>query len=268
MRRASALAVPLLAAVLALTACGGGSVSPESVAKAATKTAKVKSYRVTATTKLKIQKKDVTFVAKGAFDPKARRGRMNVDMSQLNLLQGPEGSPYNYGYALFVLDGSDLYMRIPFLRLTYRNLKPWLKVDLDRLSAAQGADSFLQYGAGGDPTRVLQSLGGLGKLHKEGTETVRGVSTTHYSGTINLKRARGGEQLFRLTGQRKLPVEVWIDDDGLVRRERWTQKQQIGNNRTDVQIEMELYDFGAPVVAQVPAARDVTDLTGAGGSQS
>jgi hypothetical protein len=261
---------PALAAVgaLALAACGGGGVSPESVAKAATKTAAVKSYRVEATTKLKLNGKSVTFVAKGVFDPKARRGRMTLDMSDLGLVQGGGDSPYNYGYATFILNGKDMYMRIPLLRLNYRSLKPWVKIDLEQAGKAAGLDSYLRFGAGGDPTQLLTSLRGLGKLDKKGTETVRGVSTTHYKGTIDLKKVQGGEQLTQIAGTSKLPVDVWVDENGFVRRQKWTEKLSgEGGEQTDVEIAMDLYDFGAPVVALVPPPRDVTDFT-QGGSES
>jgi hypothetical protein len=263
-------AVPALAAVAAigLAGCGGSGVSPESVADAATKTAAVESYRMLATTKLTLNGKDLTFVAKGVFDPKQRRGRMTLDMSQLGSVQGGGDSPYNYGYATFILDGKDMYMRIPLLRLTYRNLKPWVKIDLDRAGRAGGLDSYLQFGASGDPTQLLRSLQGLGKLEKKGSEDVRGVSTTHYAGTIDLHKVKGGDLLARITGVEKLPVEVWVDGNGLVRRQKWTEtlNGQDGE-QTEMEVAMDLYDFGAPVIALVPPARDVTDFSG-GGSES
>jgi hypothetical protein len=256
------------AAALGLAACGGGGVSPESVADAATKTAAVKSYRMLATTKLTLNGKDLTFVAKGVFDPKQSRGRMTLDMSQLGSVQGGGDSPYNYGYATFILDGQDMYMRIPLLRLTYRNLKPWVKIDLARAGRSGGLDSYLQFGASGDPTQLLRSLRGLGDLDKKGSEDVRGVSTTHYAGTIDLDKVQGGSLLSRITGVDKLPVEVWVDENGFVRRQKWTEKLNgPDGEQTDVEVAMDVYDFGAPVVALVPPARDVTDLT-RGGSES
>jgi LppX_LprAFG lipoprotein len=265
MRRLAGAAM-LAGAALTLAACGGGAVSAEPVVHAATKTASLKSYRVEATTKLTIRKRDLSFTAKGVFDPRKKRGRMTLDMSQLNQIQGPAGSPYNLGYATFILDGNDMYMRIPLLQATYRNLKPWVKVDLGRLGRAAGVDSFLQFGAGGDPTRTLQYLDGVGSLHKEGTETVRGVSATHYRGTIDLDKVKGSTRLVQTLGTSKLPVEAWIDQDGYVRREKWSEKLDTGNGKTNVAITMELYDFGAPVFAEVPPARNVTDLTGGSAS--
>lgn len=257
-----------LVATAALTACGSSSVSPESVANAATKTAAVKSYRMHTTTKLRVNGKDIHFAANGAFAPKARRGRMTLDMSQLSQAQGPQGTAINFGYATFVLDGSDLYLRIPLLRAG--GFKPWIKIDLKRSGQAGGIDfnSFLRFGAGGDPTKQVQVLRGLGKLHKEGTETVRGVKTTHYSGTIDLNKVPGGRQLARTAGSSSIPVDVWVDENGLVRRERWSEKLTLGTARTKIDTTMDLYDFGAPVVAVIPPAQDVTDLTGAGPPQS
>jgi hypothetical protein len=261
-----ALALALLSAAVLLTACGSASVDPASVARAATKTSTTKSYRVEATTKLTVQKRHVTFKAEGAFDPKRKLGRMNLDMSQLGQIQGGQGSPYNLGYATFILAGTSMYMRIPLLRQTYPTLKPWVKIDLRRAARSGGLDSFLQFGAGGDPASVLAYLKGVGKLHDEGSEDVRGVSTTHYRGTIDVKKLKGGAELRRLTASDQIPVDVWVDDDGYVRREKWKEKVNFGNRKTDIGVKLELFDFGAPVQAQAPAASDVTDLTKLGAS--
>jgi hypothetical protein len=261
MRRLS-LVLALLAAASLLAACGGGSsVSGDSVAKAATKTSTTKSYRVEAITKLKVQGRNVTFKANGAFDPKRGIGRTNLDMSQLGQIQGGQGSPYNLGYATFILDGTAMYMRIPLLRQTYPTLKPWVKIDLRHAARSGGLDSFLQFGAGGNPATVLGYLKGIGKLHKEGSDKVRGVSTTHYSGTIDVDKVKGGQTLRRLTNQTTIPVDVWVDDDGYVRREQWQQKVTLGNAKSNLDIRLELFDFGTAVVAQAPPTSDVTDLS-------
>jgi hypothetical protein len=255
------LALAIVPAAVLLTACGSESIDPAFVAKAATRTSTARSYRVEATTKLKVQSHDVTFKARGAFDPKRQIGRMNLDMSQLGQVQGGQGSPYNLGYATFILAGTSMYMRIPLLRQTYPTLKPWVKIDLRHAARSGGLDSFLQFGAGGNPSSVLGYLKGLGKLHKEGSEDVRGVSTTHYSGTIDVDKLEGGEELRRLTANEKLPVDVWVDDDGYVRRERWKEKVDFGNRKSDIDLNLELFDFGAAVQAEPPAASTVTDLS-------
>ena len=255
------LVLALVPAAASFAACGGGSTSRDSVARAATKTSTSRSYRVEATTRLKVQGRDVTFTADGAFDPKRKVGRTQLDMSQLNEIQGGQGSPYNLGYATFILSGTSIYMRIPLLRQTYPTLKPWVKIDLRNAARSGGLDSFLQFGAGGDPASVLGYLKAVGKLHDEGSEKVRGVSTTHYSGTIDVGKLKGGETLRRLTDQSTIPVDVWVDDNGYVRREQWKEKVSFGNRTSDLDLKLELFDFGAPVSAKVPPQSDVSDLS-------
>ena len=281
--RAAAL-VALVATVLAGTACGSSSsVSPDAVANAATKTGSLTSYRVATTTKLKLGKRNVTFKGTGVFDPKQRRGKLSLDMSQLNQVSGAAGSPYNFGYAQFVLDGATIYMRIPILKQLNPSLRPWVKIDLIQAGKTQGLDfgSFLQFGQGGDPTQALQYLRATGKLQKKGSDDVRGVEATHYSGSVDLKKVpdaapanvreelrKNVDRLIQLTGQRTIPVEVWVDSKGYIRRETYTNKLPIQGRKLDVESSLDLYDFGTPVVAPVPPAADVTDFTGRKGAQS
>ncbi|HEX6490397.1 MAG TPA: hypothetical protein VF002_03355 [Gaiellaceae bacterium] len=261
-------------------ACGGSSVASGDLAKAATMTAQVRSYSVTTTTSMNLpgSAQPVTFTGQGSFAPRARRGRMTLDMSQLNQVLGPQGSPYNFGYAQLVLAGTDLYMRLPFLRQLSPQLKPWIKINLGAAGKAAGIDfsSFLQFGQGGDPTQSLQFLRAAGRLRKLGTDSVRGVPTTHYGATIELAQVAKAvparlrpelqktvDQLVKLTGERSIPVEVWVDRQGLVRRESYTETLTLRGQPTRLQNSMELYDFGVPVIAPLPPAADVTDLTGA-----
>jgi hypothetical protein len=273
-----------ISVALAATACGASSsVGPEAVANAATKTSALTSYRVATKTKLKLGKRDVTFRGDGVFDPKNRRGRLSLDMSQLNQISGASGSPYNLGEAQFVLDGTTMYMRIPLLKQLNPTLKPWVKIDLVQAGKTQGLDfgSFLQFGQGGDPTQALQYLRATGKLKKKGYADVRGVQTTHYEGSVDLKKVprvapanvrdelrKNIDRLIALTGQRAIPVEVWVDKKGYIRRETYTSKLPIQDRKIDVESSLELYDFGTPVVAPVPPPSDVTDFTGRRGAQS
>jgi hypothetical protein len=275
-------ALALVAATAGLVACGGGddAVSADSVAQAATKTSNVKSYRVDTTTSMKLpgSSQEVTFRGAGVFAPGARRGRLELDLSELNQVLGPQGSPYNFGHVQLIMAGSNMYMRIPFLKQVAPSLKPWVKINLERAAQAAGIDfsSFLQFGQGGDPTQTLQFLRGAGKVKKVGTEKVRGVDTTHYEATVDLRKVadnapakdrpelrRSMQRVIALTGEKTLPLEIWVDDDGLVRRETYHEKLAIQGSSTEIKAAMELYDFGAPVAAPVPPASLVTDLTAA-----
>jgi hypothetical protein len=274
-------AVALLGASAVLVACGGGggsSIAADSVAKAATKTSNVKSYRVTTLTSMELPNtsRKVTFRGTGAYAPNGRRGRLELDLSELNQVLGPQGSPYNFGHVQMIMNGTAMYMRIPFLKQIQPSLRPWIKIDLQRAAQAQGVDfsSFLQWGAGGDPTQTLQYLRAAGKVDKVGIEQVRGVQTTHYKAVVDLRKVaekaptkdrdalrRSVDRMITLTGQKRIPVEIWIDKDGLVRRESYREQLLVQSSKTQLDSSLELYDFGAPVAAPVPAKSLVTDLT-------
>jgi hypothetical protein len=272
-----------------LTACGGSAgdaTARADVAGAASKTAAVKSYRTTIKTKMKLPNtsQEVTFTGDGIFDPKGRRGRMTLDLSQLKQLQAQNGSPYSFGFAQLVMSGSDMYMRIPFLKEIEPSLKPWVKVNVDEGGRAGGIDfsSFLQFGQGGNPTQALEYLRAAGKVEKVGSDEIRGEQTTHYTAKVDLTKvanaapAKNRESLRRavnrvitLTGQRTIPVEIWIGKDGLVRREAYDEKLRLGGATTTLSSSLELYDFGTKVIAPLPPAADVTDLSGGlNGAQS
>jgi hypothetical protein len=275
--RRALLGAVLLALTIASTACGGSSVDPKSVANAATKTSSLKSFRVHTTTTFKLGSRNLTFTGDGAFASRARRGRLSLDMSALNQIVGGQGSPYNLGYALFILDGSAIYMRIPILRQFNPRLRPWVKLDLGQAGRTQQLDfgPFLQFSQGGDPTQALQYLRAAGKIKKKGGGDVRGVATTRYRVEVDLRKVadkasverrdelrKNIDRLIALSGSSTIPIDVWIDKQGYVRKEAYTETVELQGNKAGVQASLETFDFGAPVVAPVPPAVDVTDLSG------
>jgi hypothetical protein len=60
-----------------------------------------------------------------------------------------------------------------------------------------------------------------------------------------------------------------VDRQGFVRRETYKENLTLKDQETNIESSIELYDFGAPVIAPLPPAVEVTDLTGASkGTQS
>jgi hypothetical protein len=105
-----------------------------------------------------------------------------------------------------------------------------------------------------------------------GSEEVRGVDTTHYRAAIDLEAAlrqlEADEAFGELLDQDALDaaiaqfgdepydVEVWIDDDGLVRR----QVVDIPSPEGDATMTMEMFDFGEDVEVEVPDESDSIDF--------
>jgi hypothetical protein len=120
-----------------------------------------------------------------------------------------------------------------------------------------------------DPSQGLDFLRGASGVQAVGNEDVHGVPTTHYTGVVDL-RSLGTEhpemkpsidQLTEQSGISRVPIEVWIDDDGLVRRI----KQTLGGNGSGLQMNMtmttDLSDFGTEVNVEEPPADEVVDFS-------
>ena len=257
MRRWMVLIVPV---VLLLAGCGGGGgkqlTALEIVSRAADATTEsgTARFEMTIDTSGAGAGADASIEARGIADMAGKRMSMTMSIPQAGDMEA-------------VLDGSTMYMRFPMFQQALGVDSPWVSMDVERLAAMQGIDvSQLQAGANNDPTQALQALRGASDdLAEVGSEEVRGVETTHYRGTMDLRKAgeqQGAdkEQIERLlaqVGQDTLPMDVWIDDDGLVRRMRMSP----GADGVDVDVDLELFDYGTDETVEVPPPDQVTDVT-------
>jgi hypothetical protein len=274
----AALGIVALAVTLAATACGGGSsgdttVTPTEtapsgsaqalVAAAGTKTADAGSARMSFTASFRGPTSG-SMTGEGVFDK--RQGHLTLDMSNLS----GAGAVVPGGKAELVFDQLVYYMKLPEgSGLPLPPGKEWLKLDLQKLSQSQGLDlEQLAQLNQSDPSQALDFLRGASEdFERVGTEDVRGVTTTHYKGTIDLTKvsenappeiAEQYRKLAELGPSTKVPMEVWIGDDDLVRRIRF--EQALDENST-MTMEEEFYDFGADVDVTPPPDDQVVDLT-------
>ncbi len=132
--------------------------------------------------------------------------------------------------------------------------------DLDGLPDVATIVLFLQ------PLQALQVLNGAdGDIDIVGDDDVGGVPATHYQVTVDLQaaldaldgadRAALQAAIDRL-GTDSLVVDVWIDDDNVVRR--MTTDIALGNGQT-VTVTLDFEDFGSPVRIRVPRPRAVVE---------
>ena len=286
----------LLIALLALTplACGGGGAgeekSPaEAVAAAGKKTAAAESSKFGFNAKIKppaaVSAETFEFSGSGEMDYRRRLGRLSYDLSGLLEAAGQEAPD---AQAEVVFDDYVLYMRFPLLSQTLPGGKPWVKIDLEELNKQRGVDlGQLSQLSWSDPSQTLALLKATsGEIEEVGQEDVRGVETTRYRLTVDLAKVADAapaasrdqvrasmRRLIEQTRTRTIPVQVWIDDDGLLRRQRMSMKYAVpsGASGQPQQAEMtmttELFDFGTKVDAQVPPAAQVADLADLIGKQ-
>jgi hypothetical protein len=268
-------------AALALAACGGGGGNAEPtttssaentatvsgsdpsslIALAGQKTRAAGSARVSFTLEMTGGEANGTMSGDGVFDQHG--GRMTMD------LRGLAGGALGSGKAEVIFRDLVYYMKLPQAAAAQLPTgKAWLKFDLGALSRQQGLDlEQLAQLNQSDPSQALQLLSGAEDFEKIGKEDVRGAETTHYRGTVDMSRVAENapedlqddiRKIIEQTGDRAVPMDIWIDRDGLVRRLRWTQHLPQGTAMT---MEEELYDFGVDVDAQPPPADEVLDLT-------
>jgi hypothetical protein len=150
----------------------------------------------------------------------------------------------------------------------------WVKANIDTFSQALGASESLG-GNTTEPTQLLNLLKATGQVTTLGSQSVRGVATTHYHALVDFGRIaataapglraadeRFAQQLERLTGSNSLPIDVWVDASQRVRRFS-TQLQMCTPQGTLAEsVTMELFDYGPQPDVLVPAASEVTDITG------
>ncbi|OFW72629.1 MAG: hypothetical protein A2Y55_11005 [Actinobacteria bacterium RBG_16_68_12] len=271
MRNAALLVASLLLVPVVLAGCGGGdAIALDPVAEAATKTRDVDSMRISMTGTMTLPDAPgevVRFSATGAADNRAGRSSLRMTMSPLS------GMP-ELGEFEAVMDGLVMYMRMPFLE----DEKPWLKFDLRSAGRDLGIDleSLLELGRQNDPLQTLDYLRAAGSVEELGREKVRGVDTTHYRSEIDYARyadlvehenpeaARAIRALLEQTGGALVvPMEIWIDEEGLVRRQALELELAIpsgaGSAPTRMTQTMEFYDFDAPVDIRVPPPDEVAN---------
>lgn len=168
-----------------------------------------------------------------------------------------------------------IYLQIPSgLGTALPAGKSWVSVDLDSptVSSALGA-SFSQLtdsaNLSTDSLSYLQAVSAQG-VATLGPATVRGVPTTEYSATVDLAKAGRNRspavqallrKLQSELGVSSLPVEVWLDAQGQIRRESLQESMTMGGTRVDVGVTVELYDFGTPVDVAPPPADQTIDIS-------
>jgi len=109
-----------------------------------------------------------------------------------------------------------------------------------------------------------------------GTEELRGVETTHYYAIVDLLRYEKiappaeREKLRSLLGEvveqsglGKIPVDVWVDELGLVRKltMAFSAMQPGTTEHATMSMSFELYDYGKDVEIELPPAAEVVDAS-------
>lgn len=274
-------AIPRIVAVVVvvvmgsvLAGCGRDSATPLSLVRAASDATTSKHTALIAMTVNGGSAALSNLSFDGAFDFDAKLARVSIDASNLGL-------PGASGKIETIMEFGDnvvMYMRMPAMGDATGG-KEWMKIDLlaTLKTACPDTDlSALFRGQSGDPTSGLQLLESAKEVTTVGEEEVRGDETTHYRVVIDLTKAYATTpELAQLTTATTQSVDVWLDDDGRVRRFETSQDAstlrmppclaaaaQTGASPVTgtTKVTYEMYDFGKDVNITVPAPSEVADF--------
>jgi hypothetical protein len=215
---------------------------------------------------------DLSFSGESDVDNVHQRIDMTMDMGMFG------------GEMEIVMDDGVVYMRSPVFEDVGTE---WVSLDPSKIDPAAAAQ-LGGFGMGTmDPSAYIGLFAGAFDVKASGEQELDGVSTTHYVGTIDLAKVLEGfsdvvgedvdaatkEQLemaveqFRMLGiDKKIPFEIWIDAEGLPRRQRITMdfgKLVPGAEDASMEMTVDFSDFGKPVHITIPDPSEVTDMTGA-----
>jgi hypothetical protein len=237
MARVALLLLPVLA--VAVSACGGSTLDP--VANAATKSADQGTEHVTIQGTVAAKGQSFELTGEGDADNDKRVMSMHVSASGLAMDE--------------VMNGWVIYMRSPLFASGLPAGKTWLKLDLEKAGKAVGIDfnAFSSY----NPASTLDALKTAGHVEKVGEEEIDGAHTTHYTAQVDPAKVPNGAKVQQLTNAKYGPTDVWVDDDGLVRRLR-TDTTASGTHSV---MTMSFSDYGKTVDVQVPDDSQVMDAT-------
>ncbi len=147
--------------------------------------------------------------------------------------------------------------------------KSWMKIDMSSLGAEKGiGNSPLGGQAKKNPADQSTFLTGSKDVKEIGTETVDGVETTHYKGTVTMMELRKSLQdeddatlerrfdQFMDLGVDKLTMDMWIDGEDHTKQFRMRGDADKG----PLDMTITFLDYNKPVTVEAPPAKDTVDL--------
>jgi hypothetical protein len=260
--------VALVALAGALAACGVRS-TVDPVAAAATRTQNAGGVEMKLTSSFGTPGHMITITGRGSFDD--GQGEMEIDLSKLAPQAGGFGGGLGTVKTIYLQENGDpvIYLDFPLLSGMIGG-KTWIRLDLEQAGKSLGVDvDKLMQGSAQNPADLLALLKADGTFTEVGQESVGGVSTAHYHGTIDLQKVikDGGlsdevaTRLSEIGAPSDVPYDVWVDDRGLVRQIKQHYEQTLGGITTSYDTTVALGDYGKDVSVSAPPSDQVFDAT-------
>jgi hypothetical protein len=217
------------ALIVSLTGCqgdaGGGKDNAVKVSAvqaidlASKKTAAVNSYKV-----------DVTAGGTGQAASKLHgviQIRLRPDVAAIGLLdQASVHGQSMPGGERAILLGDAFYTKIPQQLAQFTGGKPWVKFSVSQAQRQAGVniDGLLRQANPADQTKIFT---GSKDVRQVGTESVNGVATTHYQGSLTPQQAataldpktqKSFQEFYQRSGAQNVVFDLWVDHGNLPRK--------------------------------------------------
>lgn len=265
----------LLTAVAALAGCGAKDLSTAAIAQAADATMAERGMRIALQQTLTMQGAGrIETSGSGVMDTAGQASHLTLKVTSAPDVVVGAFDARDLSTEV-ITDRATVYTHSAQLNQLLGATRKWVKIDAAEMGRAAGVDVAALPQSGQDPAQAMRQLRAVsGKVRTVGRDEVRGVATTHYRTTIDLRRypalapaadraaARASiDRLIDELGVSEIPVDVWIGKDGLVRRLRQKLPLEIAGGPIAIEQRFEFYDFGSAVRIEVPSPREVTDVT-------
>jgi hypothetical protein len=257
--------------VLAACAEEGAPVSPrDAVLDSMTAVYEAGSYHQELSVSMSAEGQSFSITADADVDNATKQATMTMDLGMLG------------GEAQMVSDDGVIYMRSAAFESAPT---PWVSIDPSKMDP-EAAAQFGGFGAGTtDPSAYAGLFAGVFDVKASGEEDIDGIATTRYAGTIDLekvlesfsevvgkdadaetkKQLKAAVEQFQALGiDGTIPFQIWIDDDGLPRRQRITMDLGDlvpGAGEARMEMTVDYSAFGEPVDVTIPKPSEVTDVT-------
>ncbi|MDF3292032.1 hypothetical protein [Streptomyces silvisoli] len=162
-----------------------------------------------------------------------------------------------------------MYVRVPAQNVAKLGGKHWVKEPLDLLAAqGDGGKAETDQLRRADPTMEIRMLIASGDVRKVGQETVRGVTATHYTGTLDLAKVIASKQGLTPDDVKFLKKEVaaqgatdghvdlWVNSDNLPVETQ----EQVQTDTARVTSTTYYSNYGVAVDLSLPAESDTFTL--------
>jgi hypothetical protein len=173
-----------------------------------------------------------------------------------------------------ILLGDYFYAKVPQQLSQFTGGKPWVRFSVSQASQQTGVnlDSVIKRANPAEQTKIFT---GSKDAHKVGTESIDGVKTTHYEGTLTPEQAgrldpqaqQAFKQFYQRSGANKVTFDLWVGKDSLPRK----LVTRVAADKGTASSTMVFSDYNKSFSVSAPPAGEVADgnqLKSAFGGQS